>query len=654
MVSKINSLQSLLGLLLIIVVLFCVYFQGLHGPFIFDDFGNIVNNESLLIKELNWDTLRAAMFSKDSGPLGRPISMASFAFNYYFLGSSGLGFKAVNLFIHIINTCLVYCLVLLILRCFNSSQKISHLSRFAALFATAMWAFHPINLTSVVFVVQRMTSLSAMFLLIGINIYIYQRLKVNNEERMPVFSQVLGVFSVCFFTLLSTLSKETGLLLPGFVGLIELFLFNAKGLYWRNSPIIWMFSALTVVGCVAVLGMFFDWHRYSFARFDEIYQARPFTLGERLLTEVRVMWFYIAQIWIPDITKMGLHHDDFIVSKDMFSPLSTLYSIVIWLLVAVLLIVALVANKLRMVSFSVMWFLWGHIMESTVIPLELVYEHRNYIPMLGFVFAWAWLMQVSILKFSRLKVSIVVFFICSLLASATFSRASNWKGWGELALSEVARHPNSSRNQHEAGRWYFAQLMQEERISSNKNYIQARKHFEAALKADQSNSAGLYALFRLNGVVGKPIEPGWIDELEFRMKSQVITSEHNINLVDWLRCVVSGSCVVDDKYIERVASAFSNNNSVMPKNKAMVCSYFGVYELARGSLTAAVEYFRIAKESWPQEPQNWENLIRGLIRANDRETAKLLLQEYKSAFSSRTNEFEELTKLLMESQINGA
>ncbi|MCP5169087.1 MAG: hypothetical protein H6999_04950 [Hahellaceae bacterium] len=649
---KLKNIRYMFFLALIVFVLLVIYFQALQGPFIFDDYGNVVSNGSLLINELSWETLKEAMFSRESGPLGRPISMASFALNYYFLGPSGLGFKAVNLVIHIINTCLVYCLVLSVIRCFFSSAESKSLSCFFSLFATAMWAFHPINLTSVVFVVQRMTSLSAMFLLIGINVYIYQRLKFYNLKDMPFQSQLLGVFSLFFFTMASSLSKETGLLLPGFVLLIEAFLFKLKGLNWQSSPLLWIFSVLLIAGAIAVLGMFFDWHRYSFDRFDEIYNSRPFTLSERILTEARVMWFYVGQIWIPDITKMGLHHDDFLVSRNIIDPLSTLFSIVAWFILGIILVALIFTNKARIFSFSILWFFWGHIMESTVVPLELVYEHRNYIPMLGFVFMWAWILRVSMLRFSKLKVGVVGLFVCLLLASATFSRASNWIGWGELALSEVARNPKSSRNHHEAGRWYFAQLMQEEHVSSSSNYIHAREHFEAALRVDQTNSAGLYALFRLNGIIGKPIEPEWIDELEYRMKTQVITTEHGVNLLDWLGCVISGSCAVEDTYIQRIANAFVSNGSSSPESRAMTLSYFGVYELAQGHLNVGVDYFRMAKENWSQEPLNWENLIRALIELGDSKGAQLLLDEYEQKFGERIDEFNEMTGQLAALRLN--
>ncbi len=202
-----------------------VYTPGLSGPFFFDDIFNIQNNPNLRLAQLDPEALRLAAFSTDSGPFQRPISMASFALNFYFFGEGAASFKAVNLGIHLLNGVLIFLLSRLLLR--QAARRADLRLRgdragLAAGLIAAVWLVHPLNLTGVLYAVQRMTSLSALFVLLALLAYLQGRLRLPDRRLQGV---ALLAASALFW-LCGLASKENALLLPWYIFLIEwLFLY---------------------------------------------------------------------------------------------------------------------------------------------------------------------------------------------------------------------------------------------------------------------------------------------------------------------------------------------------------------------------------------------------------------------------------------------
>ncbi len=97
---------------LILLAVYFVYHIGLNGPVIFDDALNIVKNVHIRIRDLSLASLREAAYSSPSGLFLRPLSMLSFALNFYFLDGnlSPTLFKLTNLVIHMLNGAGIYVL----------------------------------------------------------------------------------------------------------------------------------------------------------------------------------------------------------------------------------------------------------------------------------------------------------------------------------------------------------------------------------------------------------------------------------------------------------------------------------------------------------------------------------------------------------------
>jgi hypothetical protein len=377
-----HLLQGTVALLLLLAltVTFLVYKPGMSGTFIFDDIPNIVNNADIAIQNIQPDTLRRAAFSSSSGPLLRPLSMLSFAANYLATEFDPYYFKMTNLVIHLINGVGIFLFSSLLLaiyrKRFEPGLSAWHVLS-VSLAVSAAWLLHPFNLTSVLYIVQRMTSLSALFCIWGLVFFVWGRTRLT-EGKNGILPILISLF---VFTPLAALSKETGALMPAFMLIIEITLFNFQTEKPSARRFLIGFFAVTValpaLAALAFLATHPTWLQAG-------YQGRNFTLPERVMTEARVLWFYLHQIVLPNVAEMGLFHDDIVNSQGLLTPVTTLLSI---MGIALLLAVSWFARKKApLITFGILFFLLGHVLESSVVPLEITHEHRNYLPMFGIVF----------------------------------------------------------------------------------------------------------------------------------------------------------------------------------------------------------------------------------------------------------------------------
>ncbi len=465
-----------------------IYLPGLSGPFLFDDITNILQNAALRLDSLSPQALLRAAWSLESGPLKRPLAYLSFALNHYFAGGFDVfAFKATNLAIHLLNTLLVAALAWRLGAGALADQPGRR--RGLALLAAAIFALHPLALSPVLYVVQRMASLSTLFVLASVlcllrargsipvgaghardrdagpghdiakhetlavaamgrsyipdraqppvgaghardwgaepgqdtakpetlavaamgRSYIPDRAQppvgaghardrgagpghdTANPETVAVAamgrSYNIGVtgwvapigwlLAGGLFGLCGVFTKENAALLPLFYLLADRVCFPAAP-YWRwlgrpgrggrlTRGALWLLAA----GAAGLLAWYVA----------PGYAVRPFTLTERVLTEGRVLWFYLGLFALPRIDAFGLYHDDIAISTGLLTPWTTLPALLglaalTWLGFRLL-------RRAPLVGFGLLWFLTGHLMESTLIPLEIAHEHRNYLPLVG-------------------------------------------------------------------------------------------------------------------------------------------------------------------------------------------------------------------------------------------------------------------------------
>jgi len=453
---------------IIAIVATLAYSPGLHGPFVFDDISNITDNSAIQISSLRPSSLYAAAVSSPSSTLGRPIAMLSFAINYFIAGnlSNSSSFKLTNLAIHLINTGLVYWFSLLLLRRAAKTERKPTNTRWMPALVAAFWGLHPLNLTSVLYVVQRMTSLSTLFVLLGMILFLYGRQRVHEQKRHGMTLIICGWVTGLIF---GTGAKETAVLILLYIPLTEYIFFSRADFRTAAAtPLRAFYGFAIVLPLLAILVWLLTHPQFI----QESYKIRNFDMTERLLTEPRVLWFYLYLLFIPDITKFSLYHDDIPISTGLFTPWTTLPAIFSLLILTAAALHG--RKKYPIFSFAVLWFVFGHSLESSFLPLEIAHEHRNYLPAIGPLLAVVYALGIVFSDRKRIFLALGATLAVA-LASITFLRAQAWAGEEQLIVTMARYHPHSAR----------AQAMLAELLAVRKgDLIQAQRHFEIAAALD--------------------------------------------------------------------------------------------------------------------------------------------------------------------------
>ena len=361
-----------LFLCLLLLLTVCCYAIGLDSGFYFDDFGNLSE-----LAEVENNGFFYYIFSGFAGPSGRPLSLLTFALQYPAWPDNPAAFKAVNLALHCLNGILVWLI---------SSRLIALLEpdrgrrRLFVCFTTAVWLLHPLQLSTVLYVVQRMTLLSALFTLAGIWAYLCYRDDVIQRPGPRAYLKFMAPVALCL--LLAILAKENGILLLLYIIVIEKTLYASRGAAGLKNGLL-LVLALPLFALLVYLLRDLDGLIAS-------YEFRSFTPAERLLTQPSVLLVYLKNILLPMYGAFGLYHDDFPVSTGLLAPPYTLLAIVGLLL---LFLAGLGFRKsVPVFGFAVLWFLAGHALEASFVNLELYFEHRNYLPSLGVLFGFNYLL----------------------------------------------------------------------------------------------------------------------------------------------------------------------------------------------------------------------------------------------------------------------
>ena len=421
-------------LLLFALLLCAAYAAGLPGEFALDDAENFADLRRFERGDLGWQGVVAG---NASGPLGRPLSMASFALTAALAGLSPLSIKLGNLSLHLVCGALIAILLRAVLR---DGRLFAGREEPVAVLLAAWWMALPIHVSTVLYAVQRMTQLSAIVSVLAVLAYVHGRRLAAAGGRGGLAMVWIGVPALA---LLAALGKENGLLALPLCAVLEWTVLGRSG---RAPAAIrafaWTVAVVPVLGLAAILLL-------SPGSLLEGYAVRSFTLAERLLTEPRVLWSYVADVLVPFGPSMGLIQDDVVLSRSWTEPATTVPAILAWLAVAG---VALgVRRRLPLVSLGVGWFLVGHALESSVIPLELYFEHRNYLPSLGVLLVVAgfvaWIaghVRKPTPQF-RYTLPVLAVALAAAYVAGTYARAGVWRSEEDLVAHALQHHPDSSR-----------------------------------------------------------------------------------------------------------------------------------------------------------------------------------------------------------------
>lgn len=427
--SKTCPLLCLVTVVALVAVPLGVLWPGVTGPFLFDDFITIGRLEVSGCVEDFPSFINYVLGGHNA--LGRPLAYVSFLLQDYCWPTSAQPFKEFNVLWHALNGLLVFWLLLLMFSRAAGAQ--TRLVILGAFLGAIWWVTNMIHQESIFLTVQRMTLMSSTCVLIGLLGYV----KSSLGEYWGWFVKAAWVG---VFTVLGVLFKEQAILLPLFVLVVDYTVLQpVSGGMTHIGRKLFRFSMMAPLLVLLIYLTFF-----RVGSITESYLARDFGLLERLLTEARILFDYIRIMLFPGLRGIGIYHDDIVLSTGLLTPLSTLFSVFGWL--ALGLFAFVYRTRARWAALGILFFIGGHLLESTVLPLELYYQHRNYIPSLGLVFLVTQLFVASSVL-PMLKKSVLALVVGLLLIAMVLGRvqAGFWGDFSKLASSWVKEQPDSPR-----------------------------------------------------------------------------------------------------------------------------------------------------------------------------------------------------------------
>lgn len=631
-------------ILIILIATSLTYYRALFGTFLLDDYHTIANNAHIAIQELTPKSLKEAALSYGHDIFRRPVSMLSFAVNYYATGLNPFYFKLTNLAIHLMNGIGIFLLTSLLFNIYRKrfqTNLLSSESQWICLAVSATWLLHPFNLTSVLYVVQRMNSLAALFSIYSLAVFVWGRTRLYEGENGLVAIWI----SLLLFTPLAILSKENGALLPVFMLVIEIAFFNFQAVNPPSRRFMVYFFMITVGIPIAIFAAYTVIHPLWISN---TYQTRDFTLTERLMTESRVLWFYIRQILLPNPSQMGVYHDDIAISRGLLQPATTVFSIIG---VFALIIGALhIRRKAPIITFGILFFFAGHLIESTVWPLEIAFEHRNYLPMYGLLLILFFYLLYPLKYVDNLRIrQVVAVLLIVIFGFNTYSRANQWSNPFDFAAAEVTHHPTSLRANAEMANIY---------ATLNSSNPQAMEHYYASAKylyqnmsaIDPNDIHGLVGLIVLNASRNFPPEPIWVSTLRQRLQhAPIIPINIGDKLEGLLTCQINKHCQLTNEELGAILQAPLDNPAVKGGQRAVIYNVMSHYLVnVKQDYPAALAALRNAVNSNPLESYYRLALSSFLGALGQIKDAKeqLAIAKQLDTLHIHTQEIEEQGKLL--------
>ena len=562
--SVVNSarFERSVYLLLALVVALCIalYFPGLEGGYLFDDEHVLKNNINLRMQSLSFYNLLAAADSFVAG--GRQLSMLSFALNYYLFGESIWWLKMVNLIIHCGNGAALFLLCRMLLNRSTmatvsnaaNADKRCH-SSLLPLIVSAAWLLHPLNLTSVLYLSQRMALLSALFVLSGLICHVWAREGFKSKTRTAVYVPL----NLLIFGVLGYKCKENAILLPLYAFVLEWCLFQFTVNKQRDSVLVSVFGAGAAVA-VFFIGYQF-WQNPQWIVHG--YSTRTFSLVERVLTEFRVLVYYISQIVVPLNSELTLWHDDFSKSLGWLSPKTTLWSF--GFLAGLFTLAVLSIKKCPLFSLGVFWFFVSHSIESTVFPLELIHEHRNYLASAGILLAVTGLLAQFLARRQGLFMLICVVAVTA-FGGVLHERAHIWSDEWTQVQHEAHYHPESAASLFKLGQLYLHQAKAGDETAQVQARAQAIKYLERASAADQFTIMPEIILIIYSHSGSWHLKPEWQRSALKKLENYPHMATSKGALQWYYHCLKQNKCGQDYRFSDRLFRVAVNSRSADLKN----------------------------------------------------------------------------------------
>jgi len=513
------------------------FLAGLPGGFLFDDFPTIVHSDRVKLESLSLEGLWQAAFAYDpTGGLPRPLVNASFALNHWLSGLEPSAFKLTNIVLHACNGLLVYALISRLL------VVCGHLPAVAkplAVLATTVWLAHPLQVSTVLYVVQRMEMVCTTFTLLAMLGYV--NLRVRMIQGHPL-SWPLATGTVVA-TALAWTAKENAALIPYFLLGIEALVFRCRAANPAASQ--WLRRGVflgILLGTVAAIGL------YAYGLSDPSrFAARDFGPGERLASQAVILPFYLGLIFVPRLDAMVFYYDHWWLRTWGVSEVA----IGATMLVGLLVLAAWLRNRRPLVSLGIAWFFTAHLLTSAPFPLELAFEHRNYMALVGIVIALVGIFEPRRDPFPA-KFWALPCVLVFALAAATTLRAAYWADASLLARYLVDINPGSARAALDLGERYM--------LAANRNpdsplAAAAIAEYERAMALPHGSILGEHAAVLMAAQFGMPQRPEWWQSMVRKLRDDPLRPQDVDALAGVVEQRLEGLAVEDAPLLEATLTA---------------------------------------------------------------------------------------------------
>lgn len=442
--------KHLVPVLFVIVGIILIYSNSMRASFHFDDL-QIRERPNLHVTELSTESVKGTFyFDPHRNRIYRPISCLTLGLNYYFGKEDPFGYHIVNIAIHILCSIAVYSFLHVLLSMPGIRPAFVTKYRYEiSVISTFLFAFHPIQVNVVTYIIQRMASLAALFYIVSVTGYLVFRIGTQAGAGNGRFKKYMGLSIAIISGILSILSKENSAVLPVTILVVDyLFFYDLS----EDNQKKWLRRIYgSTIGVILILAAYAG--TIPLLKYINGYGHRDFTLVERLLTEPRIVFFYLFLLIVPNVNLLNLNHD-FLVSKGVLEPPQTLFSIIGIVLMIIIGIVFI--KRFNLISFMIWWFLGNLAIESSILPLELIYEHRTYLP--GVMFFLTFSLLFVFIFFHILKKKkwvILISLILIFYGNGTYIRNVIFRTPISLWQDIVQKSPNYARAHANLGKYYL-------------------------------------------------------------------------------------------------------------------------------------------------------------------------------------------------------
>jgi len=419
--------------------LLVAYGNSFHGGWHFDDHPNIIDNPGVHLRALDLQGLKESLFFK--GRLTRPVAYFSFALNHYFGGLDVFGYHLFNFAVHYLGAVFLFLFVHSVLKLPLLADRYGGDAFVIAALSSLLWAVNPVQVLAVSMIVQRMASMAALFYIMAMYCYL------KGRTAPPASRRIIWFFMTGVCALLAFGTKQNAAMLPVSLFLLDLFLIQGvRGETVKKYVKISVIPILIVI----ILGSLYT----NVSSMLNGFNGRPFTFAERLMTEPRVIIFYLSLLFFPAGSRLTLLHD-IEISRSLLQPWTTVPALL--LLCCLVCLSLVVARRRPLLSYCVLFFFLNHFIEGSVLPLEIAYEHRNYLPsMLLFVPVAILMIRVTAFFSHKRNVQVLAVGMMALLliwqGHTVFKRNTILMHEETFWLDNLKKAPGLSRTHGEIGK----------------------------------------------------------------------------------------------------------------------------------------------------------------------------------------------------------